>query len=154
MIQVSGLNKSYGDSFAIKDLTFSIRKGEICGLIGPNGAGKTTTLKILTGFLRADAGTISISGWNPIEFSPTLKNMIGYLPETDPLYPQMTPYEFLSFIAEARQIPKQEEALAFAMESCFLQDIWGTPIAKLSKGMRHRVLLCSSDSPQPRASHP
>src|SRR5690349_15082855 len=102
MIEVKGLVKSYGAKRAVDGVTFSVKRGDILGFLGPNGAGKSTTMKMLTGFLRPDAGTATVDGIDVTVDPVKVKQKLGYLPESAPAYPEMTVQEFLSFIAEIR----------------------------------------------------
>ena len=100
MIEISGLSKKYGSSYAIKDLNLKIEDGLIYGFLGPNGAGKSTTMNIITGYLSATSGTVTVDGHDILKEPEEAKSCIGYLLETPPLYPEMTVMEYLSFVAE------------------------------------------------------
>jgi ABC-2 type transport system ATP-binding protein len=141
MIEVENLSKLYGSTFAIEDVTFSVAKGEILGFLGPNGAGKTTTMRILAGYLPATKGTAKIDGFEVHEDSMAVRRRIGYLPESPPLYPDMTVGSFLKFVAEIKQVEgsKLAERVTYAMERCNLLEKRKTLIRKLSKGFRQRV---------------
>lgn len=141
MIEVEHLSKLYGSTFAIEDVTFSVAKGEILGFLGPNGAGKTTTMRILAGYLPATKGTAKIDGFEVHEDSMAVRQRIGYLPESPPLYPDMTVGGFLKFVAEIKRVEgsKQAERVTYAMERCNLLEKRTTLIRKLSKGFRQRV---------------
>jgi ABC-2 type transport system ATP-binding protein len=141
MIEVEHLSKLYGSTFAIEDVTFSVAKGEILGFLGPNGAGKTTTMRILAGYLPATKGTAKIDGFEVHEDSMAVRQRIGYLPESPPLYPDMTVGGFLKFVAEIKRVEgsKQAERVTYAMERCNLLEKRKTLIRKLSKGFRQRV---------------
>jgi ABC-2 type transport system ATP-binding protein len=141
MIEVEHLSKLYGSTFAIEDVTFSVAKGEILGFLGPNGAGKTTTMRILAGYLPATKGTAKIDGFEVHEDSMAVRQRIGYLPESPPLYPDMTVGRFLKFVAEIKRVEgsKQAERVTYAMERCNLLEKRKTLIRKLSKGFRQRV---------------
>ncbi|GAB4368605.1 MAG: ABC transporter ATP-binding protein [Elainellaceae cyanobacterium] len=141
MIEVEHLSKVYGSTPAIKDVTFSVEKGEILGFLGPNGAGKTTTMRILTGYLPATSGTARIAGFDVHEDSMAIRKRIGYLPETPPLYPDMTVEGFLHFVARIKGVaagdrPNRVES---AMTRCNLLEKRKILIRKLSKGFRQRV---------------
>jgi ABC-2 type transport system ATP-binding protein len=141
MIEVDHLSKTYGTTKAIQDVTFSVEPGEILGFLGPNGAGKTTTMRILAGYLPADGGTARVAGFEVHESSMAVRKRIGYLPETPPLYPEMTVEGFLHFVARIKGVnagdrPTQVES---AMQRCSLLDRRNTMIRKLSKGYRQRV---------------
>lgn len=141
MIEVEHLSKLYGSAPAIKDVTFSVEKGEILGFLGPNGAGKTTTMRILTGYLPATSGTARIAGFDVHEDSMAVRKHIGYLPETPPLYPDMTVEGFLHFVARIKGVAAGDRAkrVQSAMQRCNLQERRQTLIRKLSKGFRQRV---------------
>src|SRR6201986_2688944 len=100
MIEVRDLTKKYGDRIAVDNISFSVKRGEILGFLGQNGAGKTTTMKILTGFMAATAGTVSVAGFDVFESPLEVKKRIGYLPETPPLYNELLVSEYLSFVAD------------------------------------------------------
>ncbi|NJO80697.1 MAG: ABC transporter ATP-binding protein [Cyanobacteria bacterium RM1_2_2] len=141
MIEVEHLSKLYGSTPAIQDVTFSVEKGEILGFLGPNGAGKTTTMRILTGYLPASSGSARIANFDVHEDSMDVRKRIGYLPETPPLYPDMTVEGFLHFVAQIKGVaagdrPKQVES---AMRRCNILEKRKILIRKLSKGFRQRV---------------
>lgn len=141
MIEVEHLSKLYGSIPAIQDVTFSVEKGEILGFLGPNGAGKTTTMRILTGYLPASSGSARIADFDVHEDSMDVRRRIGYLPETPPLYPDMTVEGFLHFVAQIKGVaagdrPKQVES---AMRRCNILEKRKVLIRKLSKGFRQRV---------------
>ncbi len=141
MIEVEHLSKIYGNTTAIDDVTFTVESGEILGFLGPNGAGKTTTMRILSGYLPASQGTAKIDGIEVHDNSMAVRQRIGYLPETPPLYPDMTIEGFLKFVAEIKAVPsaKRHERVEYALEKCNLIDRRKTLIHKLSKGFRQRV---------------
>jgi ABC-2 type transport system ATP-binding protein len=141
MISVEHLSKLYGSTAAIKDVTFEVEKGEILGFLGPNGAGKTTTMRILTGYLPASSGTAKIAGFEVHDNSMAVRRRIGYLPETPPLYPDMTVEGFLHFVAQIKGVaagdrPKRVE---LALKRCNILEKRKILIRKLSKGFRQRV---------------
>lgn len=141
MIEVEHLSKIYGSTSAITDVTFNVEPGEILGLLGPNGAGKTTTMRILAGYLPATKGTAKIAGYDVHENSLAVRQKIGYLPETPPLYPEMTVESFLHFVAQIKGVSAGDRPLKVqaAMERCNLQEKRQVIIRKLSKGYRQRV---------------
>ena len=104
MIEVDHLTKSYGQSRAVDDISFTVEKGEILGFLGPNGAGKTTTMRVLTGYLPATDGTARIAGYDVFDQSMEVRRRIGYLPETPPLYPEMTIEDYLTFVARIKGV--------------------------------------------------
>lgn len=141
MIEVEHLSKVYGSTRAIQDVTFSVEPGEIVGFLGPNGAGKTTTMRILAGYLPASSGTARIAGYDVHENSLAVRQRIGYLPETPPLYPEMTVEGFLYFVARIKGVPAGDRTrqVNAAIERCNLQEKRHVLIRKLSKGFRQRV---------------
>ncbi|MBV9389068.1 MAG: ABC transporter ATP-binding protein [Chroococcidiopsidaceae cyanobacterium CP_BM_ER_R8_30] len=141
MIEVEHLSKIYGSTSAIQDVTFSVEPGEILGFLGPNGAGKTTTMRILAGYLPATSGTARIAGFDVHEQSLAVRQRIGYLPETPPLYPEMTVEGFLYFVARLKGLPAGDRTrqINAAIERCHLQEKRRVLIRKLSKGFRQRV---------------
>ncbi|KOP28010.1 MFS transporter [Hapalosiphon sp. MRB220] len=141
MIEVDHLSKTYGSTQAITDVTFNVEPGEILGFLGPNGAGKTTTMRILAGYLPATRGTARIAGYDVHEQSLLVRQRIGYLPETPPLYPEMTVEGFLYFVARIKGVSAGDRTnkVTAAIERCNLQDKRYVIIRKLSKGYRQRV---------------
>ena len=141
MIEVEHLSKIYGSTAAIQDVTFSVEPGEIMGFLGPNGAGKTTTMRILAGFLPATRGTAKVAGFEVHEHSMQVRQNIGYLPETPPLYSEMTIEGFLDFVARIKGVNagNRPDRINHALEKCNLTDQRRTLIKKLSKGFRQRV---------------
>ena len=109
MIEVNGLTKRYGEKYAIKDVSFKVGEGEIVGLLGPNGAGKSTTMNIMTGYLSATSGMVSVNGFDIREKPIEAKKNIGYLPELPPLYPDMTVKAYLDFIFNLKQVKANRE---------------------------------------------
>jgi len=141
MIDVEHLSKSFGNTAAIKDVTFSVREGEILGFLGPNGAGKTTTMRILTGYIPASSGTAKVGEYEVHRDSLAVRKRIGYLPERPPLYLDMTVKGFLEFVTQIKGVPRRDRAkqVKSAIERCFLEEKSNTLIRKLSKGYRQRV---------------
>ena len=141
MIQVSQLTKRFGDTLAVNNLSFSVSKGEVLGFLGPNGAGKSTTMKMISGFIAPDAGTVSIESIdiekNPIE----AKSRLGYLPEGIPLYGDMPVHSFLAFVGRIRGLRSSEltERIAAVVDDVRLGDVLTESIASLSKGYKRRV---------------
>ncbi len=144
MIRAEGLTKDYGARRAIDNLTFETRQGEIVGFLGPNGAGKTTTMRILTGYMPPTSGTATIAGYDVISESLEVRRRVGYLPETVPLYPDMTVFEYLKFMADLRHLPNAEDAVDEALETVGMSARADGYIANLSKGMRQRVGLAQA----------
>lgn len=146
MIEVRELTKYYGDRKAVDNISFSIKKGEILGFLGQNGAGKTTTMKILTCFMSASAGTVKIAGYDVFENPYEIKKRIGYLPENPPLYGELLVSEYLDFVAELRQVPKdvRKKKIDNVIERLNIGDVRNRLIANLSKGYRQRVGLAQA----------
>jgi len=146
MIEVENLLKKYGELVAVKDLSFSVEKGKIWGLLGPNAAGKTTTMRILTGYLPATDGKASVAGYDVFKDANALKKTIGYLPETLPLYPEMTVSSFLDFVAEIKQTPssRRKEAVEKVIEISGLKEVRGRLVKNISRGFKQRVGIAQS----------
>lgn len=146
MIEVSGLSRYYGNFAALKDVSFSVGKGQVIGLLGPNGAGKTTTMKIMSCFLPQSGGTVCIGGVDTLDNPLAVRQTVGYLPETNPLYPEMTVSEYLDFAAESRGIrgAKARSAIANMVDSCRIGSVFHKSIGHLSKGFRQRVGLAQA----------
>ena len=141
MIHVDGLSRQYGDFIAVDDVSFEINQGEIVGLLGHNGAGKTTIMKMLTGFLEPDQGSISINNLDVVERSQAVKALIGYLPENLPLYPEMLVTDYLDFAAGLRGLEgvQKTQAIKQAIDDTDLSAKAMQPISTLSRGYRQRV---------------
>ena len=146
MIKVNNLTKRFKDLLAVDDLTFRVSKGEVLGFLGPNGAGKSTTMKILTGFLAADHGCVSIGGHDLGEDPVQVKRLIGYLPEGAPLYGDMTPRSFLEFIADIRGLTGKlrKDRLESVIEDVALGQVLQKKNETLSKGFKRRVGLAQA----------
>ena len=144
MIQVNGLIKDYGARRALHSITFDANQGEIVGFLGPNGAGKTTTMRILTGYMPPTDGTAIVAGYDIVEESLEVRKRVGYLPETVPLYTDMTALEYLKFMADLRHIPNSEDRAYETLEQVNLQDRANGYIGNFSKGMRQRVGLAQA----------
>lgn len=141
MIRVEGLTKDYGPRRAIDNLTFNAVQGEILGFLGPNGAGKTTTMRILTGYMPPTSGIAQVAGYDVIEKSLEVRRRVGYLPETVPLYPEMTVFDYLRFMADIRRVPDADDRILDVLETLHMEDRADSYIANLSKGLRQRVGL-------------
>ena len=141
MIEVEQLSKSYGPREAIKDLSFQIEKGEVVGFLGPNGAGKSTTMNILSCIMPASSGSVKICGFDVFEQALEIRKIIGYLPETPPLYSDMVVYDYLSFAARLRNVPLKntQSAVEQVIEKCSLKEVSDRIIGRLSKGYQQRV---------------
>lgn len=146
MITVEHLTKRYGEHVAVDDLSFTVETGEICGLLGPNGAGKSTTMNIMTGYLSASEGRVLIDGSDVFENPTEAKRKIGYLPEVPPLYPDMTPIEYLRFVTALRKIPsgRCRELIERAVDRTDIRPVSNRLIRNLSKGYRQRVGLAAA----------
>jgi len=145
MIEARGLSKYYGSFVAIKDISFSIPKGQIVAFLGPNGAGKSTTMRILSGYLAASEGSASIAGLDVYADRLQAAGKLGYLPENGPLYDEMTPLELLQFFGEARDLgDRLEDRIGEVKQICALQQVLDKPIGKLSRGYRQRVGLAQA----------
>jgi len=141
MITVEKLSKNYGLTQAIQEISFSVAKGSILGFLGPNGAGKTTTMRILSGYIPATTGKATVAGFEVHENPLAVRERIGYLPETPPLYPEMTVTEYLGFVSKIKNIPRcdRTQKVKKAIELCQIEDRANSIIGKLSKGYRQRV---------------
>ncbi len=144
MIQVSGLIKDYGARRALNNISFDANQGEVVGFLGPNGAGKTTTMRILTGYMPPTDGTVTVAGYDVVEESLEVRKRVGYLPETVPLYNEMTAFEYLKFMGELRHIPNTEERALETLESVNLEARANSFIGTFSKGMRQRMGLAQA----------
>jgi ABC-2 type transport system ATP-binding protein len=143
VIDIRGITKRFGDTVAVNDVSFSVRRGEVLGFLGPNAAGKTTTMRILTCYLVPDAGTASIAGHDIIEEPLEVRRRLGYLPESAPLYHDMGVLEHLRFIAEMRGIPagRIDARVRDMVDVCGLSSVVHKDVGELSKGFRQRVGL-------------
>ncbi len=146
MIKVQGITKRYGPFVAVKDLSFSVGEGRVLGFIGPNGAGKTSTMRVLTGFLPASEGTATIAGFDVFEAPMEVKKRVGYLPETPPLYKELSVGDYLQFVAELRGITGAEslKRIGEVMERVGLRGWERRILGSLSKGYRQRVGLAQA----------
>ena len=143
MIQVENLTKYYSDLCAVNQINLEIQKGEILGLLGPNGAGKTTTLRMLTGFLRPSSGSVNILNYKIEEHPLEIKKLLGYLPESAPLYHDMLVYDYLSYVADIRGIEKGRklDRIRQLADLCGINEVMHKPVNELSKGYKQRVGL-------------
>lgn len=146
MIKVEGLTKRYARNVAVKNISFEVGQGEIVGFLGKNGAGKTTTMRVLTCFLPPTAGKASVAGFDVLEQPLEVKKRIGYLPETPPLYPEMSVNGYLTFVSKLKGIPSGDIAgrVGEVCDRCALGAVRETLISKLSKGFRQRVGLAQA----------
>ena len=146
MIEVEGLTKRYTGATAVNEVSFSVGRGEIVGLLGPNGAGKSTTMRVLSGFMPATSGTVRVAGFDVFHDSDEVRRRIGYMPENNPLYPEMRVREYLKFRARLKGLgwKKSRERVSTVMEQCGLADVGRRLIGQLSKGYRQRVGLADA----------
>ena len=152
MIEVSHLTKQYGNHLAVDDVSFTVADGQICGLLGPNGAGKSTIMNILTGYLSATSGQVTVAGHPLPEEADAAKACVGYLPEQPPLYPEMTVQEYLTFAAELKGVKKAErkEQVCRAARRTGLETVLPWLIRSLSKGYKQRVGIAQALLGSPR----
>ena len=136
MIEVENLTKKYGSHVAVDNLSFRVERGMIYGFLGPNGAGKSTTMNMMTGYIAATSGTVKINGYDILKNPEQAKKSIGYLPELPPVYPDMTVYEYLRFVAELKKVKKNERQVQIedVMKQTQIEDVKG------------RCLLYTSDA--------
>ena len=146
MIALSGLTKKFGPILAVDDINLTVNRGEVVGFLGPNGAGKTTTMRMVTGFLPPSSGTAEVCGFDVVDDPIYVKQKIGYVPEGAPLYEDMTPKQFLTFIAGIRGITGAEVDVRIdeAVEKVRLREMLNRPIEMLSKGYKRRVALAQA----------
>ena len=146
MIEVQHLTKRYGRVTAVNDVSFRVERGEILGFLGPNGAGKTTTMRILTGYMPATEGKAIVAGFDVFDQPLEAKRRTGYLPETPPLYPDMSVSEYLDFVAKIKGVPPADRRarVAYVMDRTRITDMTDRLCGKLSKGYKQRVGLASA----------
>jgi len=152
MIEVNNLSKSYGPIEALRNISFNVAEGEVVGLLGPNGAGKSTAIKILTGYLQPDTGSVKIDGLDVLTHIREVQARLGYLPENAPLYPELTVQSYLRLMADLREIPREEQTarLSEAIHATGLAEHLTRPIGQLSKGFRQRVGLAQAILHRPK----
>ena len=139
MIKLQDLTKDYGELRAVDHINLEIHDGEILGMLGPNGAGKSTTLKMITCYFEPTEGNIFVDNYNVLDNSREIRKMIGYLPENNPLYLEMTVYDYLEYVAEIREIADFKHRLKEVIDKCGLHGVISKPINTLSKGYKQRV---------------
>jgi ABC-2 type transport system ATP-binding protein len=146
MIEVERLTKRYGPTLAVSDVSFSVQQGEVLGFLGPNGAGKTTTMRVITGYLPPSEGKVRVAGYDVVEEPLEAKRRTGYLPESPPVYPDMTVAEYLAFVARIKGLARGEikKRIGEVSEKCAITDVQRRQIGKLSKGYRQRVGLAQA----------
>jgi ABC-2 type transport system ATP-binding protein len=146
MIEVENLSKRYGPTVAVSGVSFNVQKGEVLGFLGPNGAGKTTTMRVITGFFPPTSGKVRVAGYDVVDEPLQAKRRTGYLPETPPVYPDMTVAEYLTFVARIKGVTRSElkTQLNDIVEKCAVGNVRNRQIGKLSKGYRQRVGLAQA----------
>jgi ABC-2 type transport system ATP-binding protein len=146
VIEVKGITKRFGRTTAVDDVSFEVRKGEILGFLGPNGAGKTTTMRIITCFIPPTQGSASVAGFDCFREPMDVKRRIGYLPESPPLYPEMTVVDYLDFVARIKGVeaPRRQERIESVLAKCAITDVREQINGRLSKGYRQRVGLAQA----------
>jgi ABC-2 type transport system ATP-binding protein len=150
MIQTTGLTKYYGVHPAVLDLTFEAGAHEVLGFLGPNGAGKTTTMRILAGFMPPTEGRATVAGFDVVDQSLEVRRRVGYLPETVPLYPDLTATEYLDYMGSLRRVPDLEKRIEEVLEEVGLTDRSESYVGNLSKGLRQRLGLAQALLHQPQ----
>jgi len=152
MISIENLVKDYGTTRALNGISVEIPRGQVIGLLGPNGAGKSTTLRILTGYLKPSSGQIKVKGLDVTEHPTEVKKMIGYLPESAPLYSEMLVYDYMNYIADLRGLKKPNKAdrIKELASLCGIREVMHRPVRSLSKGYKQRVGLAQAlmDDPE------
>jgi ABC-2 type transport system ATP-binding protein len=145
-IQVNNLTKQFNNFTAVDNLSFKVSQGEVLGFLGPNGAGKTTSMRMITGYMQPTSGSISVYGHDIVKDTIAAQNIIGYVPEGAPLYPDMTPKMFLTFVGQARGLShaKLNERLDYVANKLHLHSMWEQTIDTLSKGFKRRVALAQA----------
>ena len=146
MIKVENVTKKYGDYVAVDNMSFEVKDGEIVGFLGPNGAGKTTTMSMITGYIEPNSGHIEINGYDISKKEKKAKKEIGYMPETTPLYSELTPKEFIRYMAELKRVPRKEvsEEVDRVIKAVNIDDVKDKLIRNLSRGYKQRVSLAGA----------
>jgi len=146
MIEVENLSKRYGPTLAVSGVSFNVQKGEVLGFLGPNGAGKTTTMRVITGFIPPTSGKVRVAGHDVVDDPMEAKRHTGYLPETPPIYPDMTVAEYLAFVGRIKGVSRRDlkGRLDDIVEKCAVGNVRNRQIGKLSKGYRQRVGLAQA----------
>lgn len=152
MIEARNLSKNYGSLEAVSGINFSIQENKVVGLLGPNGAGKTTTMRMLTTFLSPSSGGAVVAGYDIVKSPEKVRGAIGYLPETPPLYPELSVVEYLNFVGKIKGLKKKQlrSSLESVLERCFLKDVKNKLCSELSKGYRQRVGLAQAIIHEPK----
>ena len=144
MLSVIDISKNFGDFTAINKLSFEVKVGDVMGFLGPNGAGKTTSMRVITGYLKSDSGNVIINN-KDIEIDPIhTKSMIGYLPEGVPLYLDFSPYLYLDYVCQVRNIKNSKAAIKKVINDLQLEEVKDVPIETLSKGFKRRVVIAQA----------
>ncbi len=151
MIALENVSKSFGQTKAVVDVSFTVDSGEVVGFLGPNGAGKSTTMRLITGFLEPDSGSVMLDGTDVREDPVAAKRRMGYLPENNPLYPEMLVSEYLALVSRLREISGSGpgSALDDAVQATGLAEVYYRPVGELSKGYRQRLGLAAAILPRP-----
>ncbi len=146
MIELDAVHKRFGGIHAVRDVSLAVPRGEVVGILGPNGAGKSTTIRMITGLLPPSSGAIAVDGLDTLDHSRSVRARIGYLPESNPLHPEMPVRDYLRFRARLFAIParRRRDAIDRALRRCWLADVAARPIGHLSKGYRQRVGLAAA----------
>lgn len=146
MISLKNLTKKYGETLAVNGISFEIKKGEIVGLLGPNGAGKSTTIRMITCYLNPTSGSATVAGYDIEKDTRKIKKIIGYLPESAPLYMDMVVYDYLAYIARIQEVQEKdiEERIKYVVKTCSLESVISKTIGDLSKGYKQRVGIASA----------
>jgi len=146
LVEVQEVGKEFHGRWVLRDVSFTVKEGEILGFLGPNGAGKTTTMRIITGYLPPSVGRVKVAGYDVTENPLEVKKRIGYLPESPPIYRELTVKEYLKFVMEIKDVPRRErkERLSEVIEYCGLKDVYGRLVGNLSRGYRQRVALAQA----------
>ena len=146
MVEVQDLGKEFHGRWVLRDVNFTVKEGEILGFLGPNGAGKTTTMRIITGYLPPSVGKVKVAGYDVVENPLEVKRRIGYVPESPPIYRELTVKEYLKLVMEIKDVPrsKRRERLSEVVEYCGLKEVYGRLIGNLSRGYRQRVALAQA----------
>jgi len=146
LVEVEEIGREFHGRWVLRDVSFTVREGEILGFLGPNGAGKTTTMRIITGYLPPSTGRVRVAGYDVIENPLEVKKRIGYLPENPPLYKELTVKEYLKFVMEIKGVPTRirKERLSEVIDYCGLKDVYGRLVGNLSRGYRQRVALAQA----------
>ncbi len=145
-LEVVNVTKRYGPNRGVENVSFQVQRGEILGLLGPNGAGKTTTLRVITGYLPATSGRVRVSGFDLWDAPYEVRRRVGYLPDNPPLYPEMTVYDYLDFMAQLHEVPRERRGDRIDEVAARLQlgDLLGRLVGRLSRGQRQRVGLAQA----------